>query len=95
MAKNRYQDGGVVGNANYPFGQGQTPSPMPDTSSGGLGNNSPLVQVNAGAADTEQVVEQPVAEKPFGMKKGGTVKAVKSHRGDGIAQRGRTKGRFV
>lgn len=29
-----------------------------------------------------------------GMKKGGAVKA-KSHRGDGIAQRGKTKGRFV
>ena len=64
----KYQDGGVVANSNYPFGQGQTPAAMPDTSSSGLGNNSPLVQVNAGAADTGQVVEQPVAEKPFGMK---------------------------
>ena len=95
MAKKRYQDGGIVGNSNYPFGQGQTPAAMPDTSSGGFGNTSPLVQVNAGPADAAQVVEQPVAEKPFGMKKGGAVKATKSHRGDGIAKRGRTKGRFV
>jgi hypothetical protein len=84
----KYQDGGFVGNGNYPFGQGQTSTSMGDTSSGGLGNASPLVQVNAGAADA-------ASTQPFGMKKGGTVKAVKSHRGDGIAQRGRTKGRFV
>jgi hypothetical protein len=95
MAKKKYQDGGVVGNANYPFGQGQTPSAMPDTTSGVLGNTSPLVQVNAGAADTAQVAEAPASTQPFGMKKGGTVKAVKSRRGDGIAQRGRTKGRLI
>jgi len=29
------------------------------------------------------------------MKKGGTVKKTKSHRGDGIAKRGRTKGRII
>ena len=29
------------------------------------------------------------------MKKGGKVKKTKSHRGDGIAKRGRTKGRIV
>ena len=29
------------------------------------------------------------------MKKGGMVKKAKSHRGDGIAKRGRTKGRMV
>jgi hypothetical protein len=95
MAKKKYQDGGIVGNGNYPFGQGQTPSPMPETASSGLGNTSPLVQVNAGAADAAQVAEAPAATQPFGMKKGGAVKATKSHRGDGIAKRGRTKGRFV
>lgn len=95
MAKKKYQDGGIVGNSNYPFGQGQTPSAMPDTTSGGLGNTSPLVQVNAGAADAAQVAEAPASTQPFGMKKGGAVKAVKSHRGDGIAKRGRTKGRFI
>jgi len=95
MAKKKYQDGGIVGNANYPFGQGQTPATTPNTSSGGLGNTSPLVQVNAGAADAAQVAEAPASTQPFGMKKGGAVKATKSHRGDGIAKRGRTKGRFV
>jgi len=95
MAKKRYQDGRIVGNSNYPFGQGQTPTTLSDTSSGGLGNNSPLVQVNAGAADTAQTAEAPASTQPFGMKKGGAVKATKSHRGDGIAKRGRTKGRFV
>jgi hypothetical protein len=95
MAKKKYQDGGLVGNSNYPFGQGQTPATLGDSSSGGLGNTSPLVQVNAGAADAAQVAEAPTSTQPFGMKKGGAVKAVKSRRGDGIAQRGRTKGRFV
>ena len=95
MAKKRYQDGGIVGNANYPFGQGQTPTAPAETSAGGLGNNSPLVQVNAGAADAAQTAEAPASTQPFGMKKGGKVKAPKSYRGDGIAQRGRTKGRFV
>jgi hypothetical protein len=95
MAKKKYQDGGIVGNSNYPFGQGQTPTSLGDSSSGGLSNTSPLVQVNAGAADAAQVAEAPASTQPFGMKKGGAVKATKSHRGDGVAKRGRTKGRFV
>jgi hypothetical protein len=86
----RFDDGGVVSNSNYPFGQGQTSS-APATSTG-LGNTSPLVQVNTPGVQTEEPTE---SAKPFGMKKGGAVKASKSHRGDGIAQRGRTKGRFV
>tara|TARA_R110000868_G_scaffold226986_1_gene479929 strand:+ start:450 stop:587 length:138 start_codon:yes stop_codon:yes gene_type:complete len=32
--------------------------------------------------------------KPAGMKKGGMVKSSASSRGDGIAQRGKTKGRI-
>jgi hypothetical protein len=84
----RFDDGGVVANSNYPFGQGQTSSAAPQTSTG-LGNNSPLVQVTTPGAQAEETTD---SSKPFGMKKGGKVTA---HRGDGIAQRGRTKGRFV
>lgn len=83
----RFDDGGVVGNSNYPFGQGQTSSATPST---GLGNNSPLVQVNTPTAQTEETTD---ASKPFGMKKGGKVTV--SRRGDGIAQRGKTRGRMV
>ena len=87
----RFDDGGVVANSNYPFGQGQVSS-APAPVSTGLGNNSPLVQVTTGAADTAQVAEMPATTDPVQMKKGGKVTA---RRGDGIAQRGRTKGRFV
>jgi len=87
----RFDEGGMVANANYPFGQGQV-SAAPAPTSTGLGNNSPLVQVNAGAADTAQVAETPATATPVQMKKGGKVTA---HRGDGIVQRGKTRGRMV
>jgi hypothetical protein len=87
----RFDTGGMVANSNYPFGQGQTPSSL-GSSHSGLGNNSPLVQVNAGAADTAQVMETPATTAPVQMKKGGAVSA--PSRGDGIAQRGKTKGRM-
>jgi hypothetical protein len=90
----RYDEGGVIGNLNYPFGQGQASSAAPQTSTG-LGNNSPLVEVNSTAAETPQAFENPATASPIQMKKGGAVKSRKSSRGDGIAQRGRTKGRFV
>lgn len=85
----RFDDGGVVGNSNYPFGQGQAASAAPAASEG-LGNNSPLVQVNAPGAEAAETAD---STKPFGMKKGGKVTA--SRRGDGIAQRGKTRGRMV
>jgi hypothetical protein len=83
----RFDDGGVVGNNNYPFGQSQAASSSP--ASTGLGNASPLVQVNTPGAE---VAEQPQNAMPFGMKKGGMTTA---RRGDGIAQRGKTRGRMV
>jgi hypothetical protein len=97
--KKRYQDGGIIGNSNYPFGQyqggGSAPSTTPDT---GLGNAAPLVQVN-----TQQPI-QPLSgadSEPTGMRKGGKVKAKKMSSGgyrkvaDGAAKRGKTKGRMV
>ena len=87
----RFDDGGVVGNTNYPFGQSQSASSASSApASTGLGNNSPLVQVNTPGAG---VAEQSQNALPFGMKKGGKVTA--SRRGDGIAQRGKTRGRMV
>ncbi len=91
----RFEEGGVVGNSNYPFGQGQVaaaPAPTTGTSFNGLGNTSPLVQVNAGAAETTPMGQIPEEKSPIQMKKGG---AVKANRGDGIAQRGKTRGRMV
>lgn len=88
----RFDEGGMVANANYPFGQGQVSAPAADPYSGGLGNTSPLVQVNAGAADAAQIEQNPATATPVQMKKGGKVIA---RRGDGIAQRGKTRGRMV
>jgi hypothetical protein len=82
----RFDNGGVVGNSNYSFDQGQMSSAEPST---GMGSNSPLVQVNTPAAQTEESTD---FLKPFGMKKGGKVA---TRRGDGIAQRGRTRERMV
>jgi hypothetical protein len=84
----RFDDGGVVGNSNYPFGQAQAAS-APASTSPGLGNTSPLVQVTTPGAQAQEVVE---SAKPFGMKKGGMTA---SRRGDGVAQRGKTRGRMV
>ena len=102
MPNKRYQDGGMVGNANYPFGQGQIPSTLDSSSTTtGLGNTSPLVQVNAGGAEAQDMTQ---TGQPFGMRRGGKVKVakpakaakpMKQHRGDGIAKRGLTKGRLI
>ena len=97
--KKRYADGGVIGNANYPFGQGQTNSVA--SSDTGLGNSAPLVQVN-----NPPPAPQPLSDtEPTGMRKGGKVKAKKyaaggkvssaSKRADGCATKGKTKGRMV
>lgn len=88
----RFDDGGVVANSNYPFGQGQMSSASASSPTfTGLGNNSPLVQVNAGAADAAQMEQNPATATPVQIKKGGKVTA---RRGDGIAQRGKTRGRM-
>jgi hypothetical protein len=87
----RFDDGGMVANSNYPFGQGQMSAPAAPQSSG-LGNTAPLVQVTAGAADAAQMEQNPATATPVQMKKGGKVTA---RRGDGIAQRGKTRGRMV
>ena len=88
----RFEDGGVVGGSNYPFGQGQTASSSsaPTADNSGLNNKAPLVQITTPGAQTEETADP---AKPFGMKKGGKVST--SRRGDGIAQRGKTRGRIV
>ena len=85
----RFDDGGVVGNSNYPFGQGQASSTP--AAPAGLGNMSPLVQVNTPEA---RATETPEVAVPFGMKKGGSVSSA-SRRADGIATKGKTRGRMV
>ena len=47
------------------------------------------------AAKSNTPVKTPPAETPEGMKKGGKVKATASRRADGIASRGKTRGRIL
>lgn len=93
----RYADGGttlVVG--------GQSPTNMDPslTTSGGLGTTYPFSGSSTGGAGSSNTTNtnvsvgaQPTAleEAPM-FKRGG---AVKGRRGDGICQRGHTKGRMV
>ena len=86
----KFDEGGVVANSNYPSRDNSSSSG--GFSSSGLGNTTPLVQINTGATDSAQVMATPAITTPFQMKKGGSVST--SSRGDGIAQRGKTKGRM-
>ncbi len=85
----RFDDGGMVGNSNYPFGQGQAPA-APASVVTGLEGVTPVEQTVPFDA---QANTSAASAKPFGMKKGGKVSTAR--RGDGIAQRGKTRGRMV
>ncbi len=99
----RFDDGGMASSGV----QSAFDQPRSTSSGIGLGNNAPLVQVNSGkdtgvgGVQTSQAngplnIGQPVQQ----MRRGGKVKpktyakggAVKKTRGDGCAQRGKTKG---
>ena len=95
MKKKRYADGGTT--------IVQQPQQLPGLSNyGGATNNYPFQSdassgggAAAGSSGVNQTFNiQPTAQSGAepAMKRGGKVKA---HRGDGIAQRGKTKGRMV
>ena len=68
---------------------------------GGFGGVIPMIidkmdrNKFAESAEEKRRREQAAVGAPTGMKKGGKVKSSASKRGDGIAQRGKTRGRFV
>jgi hypothetical protein len=64
MSKKQYQDGGVVGNTNYPFGQGQTQTAPPIAEMA----KPPAVEINTAGSESADL------SRPFGLKKGGKVK---------------------
>lgn len=101
--KRRFSTGGV------PTTGGGYEAPMPQypfPSSGGGGSQAPSnntnVTVNGQSLDAGKPpnpfqnpdAEQEGVEQPAQMRRGGKVKA-KKVRGDGIVQRGKTRGRFV
>jgi len=104
MRKRRYFSGGGVPTtggmynpapAQYPF-PSERGGPMPPSSS-----TNTTVNVNGQDVATDQD-ENPFGpsteDGPINMRKGGRVKTkskVKRSRGDGIAERGRTRGKFI
>lgn len=83
----RYNDGGVTQQPTYPFGTNVQPT---TTASGTEGMGG----VNQTFNMQPQATAQPAASTGTTFKKGGKV-ASASKRGDGIAQRGKTRGRMV
>jgi len=87
MAKTkRYNDGGVTQQPTYPFGTNVQTTPPAGTQAAGGVNQTFNMQPQATA--------QPAAPTASTFKKGGKVVSA-SKRGDGIAQRGKTRGRMV
>lgn len=87
--KKRYNDGGIAGatqQPTYPFGTNVQAAAPADQSASGV-NQTFNMQPQA----TAQPATPPAS---FTFKKGGKV-ASASKRGDGIAQRGKTRGRMV
>jgi hypothetical protein len=82
----RYNDGGVTQQPTYPFGTNVQATTPTDTQSAGGVNQTFNMQPQATA--------QPAATTAPTFKKGGKVVSA-SKRGDGIAQRGKTRGRMV
>jgi len=87
--KKRYNDGGMTGatqQPTYPFGTNvQAAAPADTQSSGGVSQTFNM---------QPQATAQPAAPTSTMFKKGGKVVSA-SKRGDGIAQRGKTRGRMV
>jgi hypothetical protein len=92
----RYQEGGITIN------QQATPAELPGMAGYGQSTNGYPFQSDSSASSATGADSgvnqtfniQPTAQsgQPQNMKRGGKVKA---HRGDGIAQRGKTRGRMV
>lgn len=106
-----FAGGGVptTGRTNNPYGNfiGNQPFPppvqypFPSSDGGGVGpppsTSNTTVNVNGqevSSEESENPFEANNQEGPLNFRRGGKVKAKKS-RGDGIAQRGKTRGRFV
>ena len=89
MKKKRYNDGGMTGatqQPTYPFGTNvQATAPTDAQAAGGVNQTFNM---------QPQATAQPAAPVAPAFKKGGKVVSA-SKRGDGIAQRGKTRGRMV
>jgi hypothetical protein len=103
----KFNVGGVPTTSRMGYGvESYDPVTYPFPSSGGAGsvgsttNNTITVNGQDVAATEDQAYTDPYAveESPTMMRRGGRVKSKKSKpraRGDGLAKRGKTRGRFV
>jgi len=87
MPKKRYNDGGVTQQPTYPFG---TNAPAATTTSDG----SSAGGVNQTFNMQPQATAQPSAPTGATFKKGGKVGGSASSRADGLAMRGKTRGKM-
>lgn len=88
MKKKCYADGGMTQQPTYPFYGNQQSA---TTTSPGVNQT-----VNVDGAQPQQPANPfQSQQQPQGMKKGGAVKSSASKRGDGIAKKGKTRGRMV
>ena len=83
-----------------------TPTTNTESAVGKLGQQAKLVSAAKPQSVLNQIMDEEEDKKPIGMKKGGAVRKTKkyssggsvssaSKRGDGCAQRGKTKGKMV
>jgi len=84
----KYADGGMTQQPTYPFYGNQQSAA---TTSPGVNQTVNFDNAQPPSGNPFQL-NQP---RPQGMKKGGMAKSSASRRGDGIAQRGKTKGRVI
>lgn len=95
VVKKKYADGGNVASGSPGYGFNQMNAPMMP--------QPPMVPQSMGATPFAGSSGAPMAPQPTFRKggkakkysKGGSVKSSASRRGDGIASRGKTKGRMV
>lgn len=95
MVKRKYSAGGGVPTTAGAYEPIPAQYPFPSTSSDGTGITS-NTSVNINGQEVQAASEQSrfADSNSNSMRRGGRVK-VKRVRGDGIAQRGKTRGRFV
>ena len=78
----------------YPFPNGNAGNAAPSSDSSGTSQTF-NIQPSASASPTSDNSSSDNSDQSKAFKRGGKVKSSASHRGDGIAQRGKTRGRYL
>jgi hypothetical protein len=89
------KDKNMLGNLSPAYGMMTGHGAFGKLADSGVGGVIPLALASERRKKKDGTEMSPTEEEPTGMKKGGKVKSSASKRADGIAQRGKTKGRMV